>query len=93
MVVPVSSVKEAVDRIDAGDFDLIVLSYSIPAKDREHLTCLIRASGALTPIVSITETFSQHDAFLNATLDENDTHEFFADLREILSKSTNGTAY
>jgi len=44
-----SSLKEAVDRFQAGDFDLVLLCHSIPMKDRDHLTCLIRATGALTP--------------------------------------------
>jgi hypothetical protein len=87
MVVSASSVKEAIDLFLAGDFDLVILCHSIPATDRERLTCLIRASGSLTPIVSIAETSGPHDAFANATLEENDTNEFLADLREILSKA------
>jgi CheY-like chemotaxis protein len=44
-----STLKEAVDRFQAGDFDLVLLCHSIPMKDRDRLTCLIRATGALTP--------------------------------------------
>jgi DNA-binding response OmpR family regulator len=45
IVVSASSVKEAVDYFQAGDFDLVILCHSLPAKDRERLTSLIRASG------------------------------------------------
>ena len=96
MVVPTSSVKEAVDRFQASDFDLVVLCHSIPANDRERLTHLIRASGSLSPVVSIAKATGQQDAFSTATLDENDANEFLANLKEILSKAarsaTIGTA-
>lgn len=96
VVVRASSLKETVYQFQSGDFDLILLCHSISAADRERLTCLIRASGSLTPVVSITETCGQHDAFPTATLEENDTNEFLANLREILSKawrkSATGTA-
>jgi len=39
-----SSLKDAVARLHAGDFDLVLLCHSIPMKDRDHLTCLIRAT-------------------------------------------------
>jgi CheY-like chemotaxis protein len=48
-----SSLKEAVTRFRGGDFDLVLLCHSIPMKDRDQLTCLIRATGSLTPVVSI----------------------------------------
>jgi CheY-like chemotaxis protein len=87
VVVRVSSLKETVYHFQSGDFDLVLLCHSIPAADREHLTCLIRASGSLTPIVSITETPGEHDVFPTATLEEYDTKEFLANLREIISKA------
>jgi DNA-binding response OmpR family regulator len=86
-VARVSSLKEAVYHFLSSDFDLVLLCHSIPSADRERLTCLIRASGSLTPVVSITETTGKHDAFPTATLEENDTNEFLANLREIISKA------
>jgi CheY-like chemotaxis protein len=86
MVASASSVKEVVDRFQAGDFGLIILCHSMPTKDREPLTCLVAASDSLTAVVSIAKTSSQHDAFPTATLDKNDTNEFLANLREILRK-------
>jgi DNA-binding response OmpR family regulator len=44
-----STLKKAVDRFQATDFDPVLLCHSIPMKDRDRLTCLIRATGALTP--------------------------------------------
>src|ERR1022692_269369 len=49
MVVSTYSLKEAVDRFLGGDFDLVILCHSIPRKDRNHLACLIRASGSAHP--------------------------------------------
>jgi DNA-binding response OmpR family regulator len=86
-VVFAPSLKEAVDHFHVGDFDLVILCRSIPAKDRECLTSLIRASGSYIPVVSIAETAGQHDAFANATLDASDTNMFIRDLREALRKA------
>ena len=35
------SIRKAVERFQASDFDLVILCYSVPRKDRERLTCLI----------------------------------------------------
>ena len=91
-----SSLKEAAARFQAGDFDLVLLCHSIPMKDRDHLTCLIRATGSLTPVVSITQNLGACDAFVNATL-EDGPNKFLAGVREQLGKaarrSANGTAH
>jgi CheY-like chemotaxis protein len=92
MVVSASSVKEGVGRLQAGDFDLVILCHSIPAKERERLSCLIRASGSHIPIVSIAGTQGQHDAFANATLGGSDTKKLLSDLRETLNRAAKGVA-
>jgi CheY-like chemotaxis protein len=88
-----SSLKEAVDR---GDFDLVLLCHSIPMKDRDHLTCLIRATGSLTPVVSITRNHGECAEFVNATL-EDGPNKFLADIGEELGRAArraaNGTAH
>jgi CheY-like chemotaxis protein len=89
-VASASSVKEGVDRLQAGDFDLVILCRSIPAKERERLSCLIRASGSHIPIVSTAGTQGHHDAFATATLDGSDTKKFLSDLRETLNKAAKG---
>ena len=86
------SLKEAVDRFQAGDFDLVLLCHSIPTKDRDHLTCLIRATGSLTPVVSIARNLGECDAFVHATL-EDGPNKFLAGVREVLSKAAKRTAH
>jgi DNA-binding response OmpR family regulator len=80
------SVKEAVARFLAGDFDLVTLCHSIPKKESDRLTCLIRASGSRTPVVSISGNPGQLDAFANATL-EADPDKLLIGIREVLEKA------
>jgi CheY-like chemotaxis protein len=96
-----SSLKEAVDRFRVGDFDLVLLCHSIPMKDRDHLTCLIRATGSLTPVVSITRNSITRNhgecaEFVNATL-EDGPNKFLASIGEELGRAArrvaNGTAH
>jgi hypothetical protein len=87
MVAPASSVKEAADQFQAGNFDLVIQCNSIPVQDREGLTCLIRASGSLTPVICVAKTSGQQDAFPNATLDENNPNQFLISIREVLSEA------
>jgi DNA-binding response OmpR family regulator len=47
------SVQQAARQLRSGDFDLVLLCHTIEAKDRDRLTCLIRASGSLVPVVCI----------------------------------------
>ena len=85
-VVEASSLKEAVDHFQSGDFDLVLLCHSVPAGDRERLASLIRASGSRIPIVSIAGSFGECDAFSNATL-EDGPNKFLAGIREVLIKA------
>jgi len=85
-VVSALSISEAVERFQAGDFDLVILGSFIPAKDREWLACLIRASGSRTPIISVSEKLGQCDAVVNATL-EDDPNTFLDRIREVLSRA------
>jgi CheY-like chemotaxis protein len=78
-----SSLKGAIDLFQSGDFDLILLCYSIPMQDRERLTALLRRSGSRTPIVSITGTPGDYDTFANATL-EDDPKKLLAGIRDII---------
>ena len=92
MVESASSVKEAVDRFQSGDFDLVLLCHSVPIKDRDHLTSLIRAFGSRTPIVSIAENLGECDAFANATL-EDGPNTFLAGIRDVLAKAEKAPAW
>jgi hypothetical protein len=88
-VISSSSLKEAVNRIRTNDLDLILLCHSIPATDRERMTCLIRASGSLVSVVSVAETKGQRDLFPDATFDESDQSSFLSSIHEILASSAN----
>ena len=78
-----SSLKEAIDRFQSGDFDLILLCFSIPRQDRDRLTTFFRRSGSRTPIVSIAGTPGEYDTFANATL-EDDPKKLLAGIRDVL---------
>jgi CheY-like chemotaxis protein len=86
VVVRGSSLKETVDHLQSGGFDLVLLCHSVPATDRERLTSLIRASGSRIPIVSIAGSLGECDAFANATL-EDGPNKFLAGIREVLIKA------
>jgi len=86
-----SSLKEATARFQAGDFDLVLLCHSIPMKDRDHLTCLIRATGSLTPVVSIARNLGACDAFVNAMVDDG-PDKFLLGIEEELGKAARRSA-
>jgi len=86
VIVRGSSLKETVDHLHSGDFDLVLLCHSVPATDRERLTSLIRASGSRIPIVSIAGRLGECDAFANATL-EDGPNKFLAGIREVIIKA------
>ena len=86
-----SSLEDAAARFQAGDFDLVLLCHSIPTKDKDRLTCLIRATGSLTPVVSIARNLDACDAFVNATL-EDGPNKFLAGVGEELGKAARRSA-
>jgi DNA-binding response OmpR family regulator len=52
-VVSAYSVKEAAVRFQAGDFDLVLLCQSLPARERDGLTWWMRASRPGIPVVTV----------------------------------------
>src|SRR5258705_7523898 len=70
LVESASSLKEAVDRFQSGDFDLVLLFHSVPRKDRYRLTSVLRSSGSRIPIISIVGTLGECNSLSSATLDE-----------------------
>ena len=82
-VVSELSLKKAVARYLEGDFDLVLLCHSIPAKNRELLTKLLREHTSCTPIVSVSSSLSALDSFADATIG-NDPKELLVGLRELL---------
>jgi CheY-like chemotaxis protein len=86
VVISAASINEAVHLYRDGDFDLVVLCHSLPAKDCERLTCFIRASGSRIPIVCVSgAALAEQNAFVDATLDKNPV-AFLRELEELLSK-------
>jgi DNA-binding response OmpR family regulator len=71
VVESVRSLKQAAEQFLAGDFDLVILCHSIPSKDRDRLSCWIRASGSRTPVATISEGPGQWDEFADANLDSD----------------------
>jgi hypothetical protein len=84
LVESASSVNEAAHRFLAGDFDLVILCHSVPTRERERLTGLIRASGSLTPVISISGNLRQYDAFATATIE--DGPDFFTGVKAVLNR-------
>jgi DNA-binding NtrC family response regulator len=68
IVTLVGSVRDAIARFRDGDFDIVILSQSIPVESRERLTFLIRASGSRVPIACITNSSSDCESLSDATI-------------------------
>jgi len=69
VTVQASSIGEAIKKFMSGDFDLVLLCHSIPAPDRTGLTALIRATGSLTPVVTVAPLTGQaSDAVADTTI-------------------------
>src|ERR1035438_9941329 len=62
------SIREGIAQFHKGDFDLVLLSHSIPAESRERLTFLIRASGSRIPVICVSDSSSSCDSFADATV-------------------------
>ena len=88
IVVSALSVKEAIGLFQVGGFDLIALCHSIPDKERERLTCLIRASGSCIPVISVSESPKRHDVFPEATFGESDPARLLAGIKKMLVRAS-----
>lgn len=91
IVVSASSIKEAISHFLNGDFDLVLLDNSLPKKDRDRLTCAIRASGSRTAVVSVAPECGGEDSFADATF-ESDPHTLLMDIRGVLIKAARPSA-
>lgn len=80
-----ASIREAMVQFWGGDFDLILLSHSIPIESRERLTFLIRASGSRKPLVCVTDLPGDHDRFADATI-RNEPDHLLQVIGELLAK-------
>ena len=85
-VTTTGSIREAIERFKAGDFDMVLLGHSIPAESRERLTFLIRASGSQVPVASICKSFGDRDSFADATVG-SEPSELLLGMGELVAKS------
>ncbi len=67
------SIRDALDYIRYGDFDLVLMGDSIQLVDRKRLTFLIRALGSCVPVVCVTDSPSDCAAFADATINNEPT--------------------
>ena len=67
IAVPAYSTREAVDCFQNGDFDLVLLCQSMPAKEQDRLTGWIRASGSRIPVVLVAGKLCQNNDFAGVT--------------------------
>ncbi len=79
-----NSIREAIEWLRVGDFDLVLLGDALSEESRERLAFLIRASGTNTPVYSITGS-PNPDAFVDVALDGK-PDEAFRKIREILER-------
>lgn len=91
IVVSAYSIREAVDRFQEGDFDLVLLCQSIPARERDNLSCWIRASGSRIPVVSVSGHSCQNDEFAGVTVG-SEPGALLWGIREVLINAENSAA-
>ncbi len=87
-VASASSVKEAIDRFLCGDFDLVLLNESVPAKDKDLLIRLIRESGSRIPIVPIAEVGDAFSTSATAAPADGPT-QFLNAIKNVLMEAEN----
>ena len=63
------SVREAMDQLKSGDFDMVLLDHSISLKNRDGMTSLVRASGSLIPVVCMTDLPGNADDSASSTIE------------------------
>jgi hypothetical protein len=85
IVVPASTIRDAIDHFKTGDFDLVLLGNSLSIENKERLTFLIRKSGSHTPIVCIGNSPVDSHSFADATL-RSELADLLAGIRDLLAK-------
>jgi len=90
-VVSAYSIKEAVERFQASDFDLVLLCPSISAKDRDGLTWWIRATCPSTPVVSVTGNLYAGDVVAGVTVGSEPSALLWG-IQEVLINAKNRAA-
>ena len=86
-VAQVLSVKQATELLRSTHFDMVLLGHSIPAQDRDHLTRLIRASGFLTPVVTVAPLIDPVPYEAADLIVESSPEMLLSAVREVLLKA------
>jgi CheY-like chemotaxis protein len=85
------SLREAIEHVRNGDFDLVLLGPFLPPDARRKLTGLIRALGSRLPVASIARSSGDRDPFADATLNL-DPRELLAGMSSLVAKRREGRA-
>ena len=88
------SLKQAIDQCRAREFNVVIMCHSVSSKDRECLTSWIRASGALTSVVSVSRNLGHGDDFADANLGY-EPEKFLSGIKDVLieaARMSSGTA-
>jgi len=91
IVISASSIRDAIEQFKVGDFDLVVLDYSISAEHKERLISLIRASSSRTPVVCIPNSSGYCNSFADGAL-QDDASALLTGMEEILAKTQRSRA-
>jgi CheY-like chemotaxis protein len=79
------SLKQAIDHCVAREFDVVIMCHSVSSKDRDCLTCWIRASGSPTAVVSVPGNLGQSDDFADANLG-HEPEKFLSGIKDVLTE-------
>ena len=91
IVVSAYSVKEAIDRFQEGDFDLILMCQSLPPEEKDRLSRWIRAAGSGIPVVSVSGDVCEESVVDGVTVG-SDPRTLLWGLREVLINAQNRAA-
>lgn len=88
-VVKTTSIKEAAEHLQTGDFDLVVLCHSVPANLREKFIHSIRTQGSRVPVIFVSKSFLSKDPLADATV-ESTPGELLAGIEAVLQQQAQG---
>jgi DNA-binding NtrC family response regulator len=80
------SAEQALQQFKAGDFDIVILCHSIPARERERLADAIHGHSPNTPVVVVAAGFSGKDRAVDAVI-ENEPATLLQELPRLLRKA------
>jgi DNA-binding response OmpR family regulator len=79
------TIREGIARFHEGEFDVVLLSHSLPAEGREKFASLIRASSSCIPVVGVSDSSSSFDSFADATI-QNGPDYLLQGIESLLAK-------